>query len=417
MLNSVRASVLSGVFLLVLLVFSLGMYSVYYNWTPWQKAEEIRDIVKSLVKTGKILPDRSFYPRNQNMPDQRYTIHNKAAIAPGFLVLSRMDAETSRFVVDLIAPDGAVVHTWPVDYSGLVKGGSPQTILHGVKVLPDGSAIVEFDSGTALARIDACGTPQWLNQDGVFHHVVQAGDDGFWTWRAQAHANGDDQKIVRFDGDSGEITQTIDLIDVASSNLSNGLVTGIPQGFVFHREFWNWGMEDVFHPNDVEPLSGEMADAFAQFRAGDLLISLRSSNLVAVLDRDTHDIIWSMNGPWRQQHDPDWQPDGTITVFDNNLLRGRSQIVQVDPVTKASKVLFGGDGPGYYTSVMGQHQRLPNGNWLILSATEGRVIEVSQTGEPVREYSNVINAGYNAIVPFAEHLPENYFETFPSCSK
>lgn len=415
MLNSKRASQYSGFFLLTFLVFTLGMYSVHKDWLPWQKTAEIRDIVKSIIKTGNMLPDRSYYPRAGRAPDQRYIVSDADAVAPGFLALSRIDAATSRFVIDLMAPDGEVLHTWPVDYSALVDGGSPLTILHGVKVLADGSVIVQFDSGTAMARLDSCGAPLWVRSDGVFHHVVQPSDDGYWTWLAQAHANGDDQKIVRIDGDSGEILETIDLIDLVEKSASNGLITGIPQNYSFDRENWRWGMEDIFHPNDIEPLTAAMAGAFPQFQAGDLLISLRNSNLVAVIDRDSHDIIWSMNGPWREQHDPDWQPDGTITVFNNNPGRGRSDIVQIDPATNIAAALFDGDGPQYYSDVMGEHQRLPNGNWLILSATEGRVIEVTETGAPVREYSNLINAKYTAIVPFAEHLPTDFFDTFPSC--
>ena len=54
MLNSKRASQYSGFFLLTFLVFTLGMYSVHKDWLPWQKTAEIRDIVKSIIKTGNM---------------------------------------------------------------------------------------------------------------------------------------------------------------------------------------------------------------------------------------------------------------------------------------------------------------------------------------------------------------------------
>ena len=77
--------------------------------------------------------------------------------------------------------------------------------------------------------------------------------------------------------------------------------------------------------------------------------------------------------------------------------------------------MFPDAGPRFYSSVMGAHQRLPNGNWLILSTMEGRVFEVTETGETVREYSNIINDTYNAVVPHIEFLPLNYFDEMPKC--
>ncbi|WP_420587381.1 arylsulfotransferase family protein [Ruegeria sp.] len=175
--------------------------------------------------------------------------------------------------------------------------------------------------------------------------------------------------------------------------------------------------EDILHPNNVEPLPAARADAFSMFEAGDLLVSLRNIDLVAVIDRDTHEIIWARYGPWRYQHDADWQPDGTITVYSNNIHRFRTTIVEVNPLTGKARDLFHGTGFKFDSFIMRQHHRLSNGSWLIVSPMEGGVIEVTATGEPVREFNNYLDENYNKVVTHAEVLPPDYFDTMPQCAQ
>ncbi len=411
-----RIFIASGLFLLGVVMFFLGMAAVHRNWSVWSETAQIKNMVRSVLETGQNLPARSYYRRAENAPDQRYVVTNKDAIADGYWAITRIDPKTGLFTVDLLAVDGTVVHSWATDYSDIVADASNQTFLHGANVQKDGSILVAYDSGTGLARLDSCGAPIWSRTDAYYHHVIQTADDGFWTWQAPADPNGDDQRLFRFDGDTGQELELIELIDhVVGRSAANALIASIPKDYEFTRDRWDWGMVDLFHPNDLQPLPAALADAFPQFSPGDLLISLRDINLVAVVDRQSRDILWSMQGPWREQHDPDWQADGTITVYNNNVGRGRSNIVRVDPKTNATSVVFDGDGPEYYSNVMGQHQQLPNGNWLILSPTEGRIMEVTASGDMVREYSNIINDRFNAIVPNVSYLPADYFETFPSC--
>jgi len=413
-----RIFIASGFFLLGIVAFALGMATVNWNWPIWTQTAQIKDMVRSVRQTGANLPSRSYYRRADYAPDQRYVVTNKDAIADGYWAITRIDPQTGLFTVDLLAVDGSIAHSWATNYSDIVQDGSNQTFLHGAYVQRDGSILVAYDSGTGLARLDSCGAPIWARTDAYYHHVIQRGATGFWTWRAAAKANGDDQHLYRFDGDTGEALKSIDLIDdVVARSPANALITSIPSGYQFRRDTWDWSMPDLFHPNDLEPLTAEMADAFPQFSPGDLLVSLRNVNLVAVIDRQSREILWSAHGPWKEQHDPDWQADGTITVYNNNPGRGRSNIVRIDPKTNAASVLFNGEGPRYYSKVMGQHQLLPNGNWLILSPTEGRIMEVTATGDMVREYSNIINDRFNAIVPNVQFIPRDYFDSFPTCER
>ena len=191
----------------------------------------------------------------------------------------------------------------------------------------------------------------------------------------------------------------------------------IPEGFTFDRNFGPGTKADLFHPNDIEELTTAMAPAFPQFEAGDLLVSLRDFDMVGVIGRHDHQIKWVAYGPWQHQHDPDFQPDGTITVFSNNTDRFRSTLIRIDPRTGIAKDMFFGKGLSFDSYIMGKHQHLPNGNWLITSSIQGRVMEVTPEGTIVKEFNNVINERYSALVPYAEFRPADYFTTLPACGK
>jgi hypothetical protein len=105
----------------------------------------------------------------------------------------------------------------------------------------------------------------------------------------------------------------------------------------------------------------------------------------------THAVKWHFSHPLIRQHDPDFEPDGSIVIFDNNddttrtgEYWGRSRIIQVNPATNAWRVLYptSADQP-FYSQEGGKHELLPNGNRLIVEANAGRIFEVTPEGETV----------------------------------
>jgi hypothetical protein len=155
------------------------------------------------------------------------------------------------------------------------------------------------------------------------------------------------------------------------------------------------------------------------FEIGDLLLSFRTLNLVAVVDPDDRRVKWWSQGPWIGQHDPDFTSDGKISVYNNNTGRGRSEIIKIDPGSgSVSNELFSGDVV-FRSEYMGKHQYLPNGNILIVVPGEGRVLEVTANGEMVMEFNNLSSdsAEFNEIVNNGYWLQADYFQTFPDCPK
>ncbi len=411
-------SILACVFLTVTAAFLGGMWTTYKDWWPWQKVTELQTAWRSFRVTGKVLPLDTYARRKADVPDERHTVHDPEAFAPGHWVINRFDADTKTYVLELLDDAGRVLNSHPIDYSRVVEGGKPDEFAHIATMLPDGSVLVVWDDATAMARLDACGDPVWAHTDQVYHHSIEAGDDGYWTWQSAIWNGGEDQRMIRFDPETGEILESIDLIDdVILKSPANALAMKVPEEFEFDRNTHYGDRADIFHPNDVEELRSDMAPAFPQFAAGDLLVSMRSIDMVAVIDRKSGRIKWAAYGPWQHQHDADFQPDGTITVFSNNTDRFRSNIVRIDPKTGRTEDLFHGKGVDFDSFIMGKHQRLGNGNWQITSTIQGRVLEVTPEGRIVREYNNILDENYNALVLFAEHLPPGYLKTVPVCGK
>ena len=135
-------------------------------------------------------------------------------------------------------------------------------------------------------------------------------------------------------------------------------------------------LEDSFHLNDVEPLPIALAGAFPQFTPGDLLVSARELNLLFVIDQETLRVKWWRVGDTQRQHDPDWEPNGKISVLNNRMSRDYSEIVDIDPRTYQRTVRLDGRDFDFYTRIRGEQQRLPDGHLVVTSTRQGRAFEI-----------------------------------------
>jgi Arylsulfotransferase (ASST) len=368
----------------------LGVKDVWLHW----KNDFGFEPTRHLVAAG---PDRS-----------RISVLAPDKVAKGYKLISGLSyGRDALFGAWLLDREGTELHYWPVKYDLVTpQGRDPENIfLHGLAPLPDGSIVVNFDGGDALARIDACGRVIW-RRPGGFHHAVSRSYDGT-LWSLLALPDEPDQLIVQLDQD-GRVLRRISLLnDVIVPNHLQGIfairASEGADGIAFEA--------DPFHMNDIEVLDPAKADAFPQFEAGDLLISLRSLNMLAVLDGDDYRLKWSRIGPWYRQHDPDFLEDGTISAFNNDMGSGSSEIIAVNPQTGALRTLFKGtEEAPFYSWQRGKHQHLENGNILITEAEGGRVLEVDAGGHVVWQYQNVFDDTRNGVIGNAIQLPLDFFE-------
>lgn len=143
-------------------------------------------------------------------------------------------------------------------------------------------------------------------------------------------------------------------------------------------------VRDLLHVNSVQPLGPEPAPKFPLFRAGQLLISVRDLDVIAVLDPQSGALAWAARGAWEHQHDPQFLDNGRLLLFDNLGQPGRSRVLEYDPQTQALPWAYAGEKEAQFlTGYGGMAQRLPNGNTLVVNSASGLLMEVTPEKELV----------------------------------
>lgn len=374
-------------------------------------------VMDDSIVLNTLRPIESEIPFGKSIP----LIALKKIINGYTVIIGVFDINSVQHAALLLDPTGKVIHSWLLNENQIKrfdKRSIRHKFPHGFVVLPDGSVIFSFDGGVSLQRHDACGRLLWANL-GKYHHAVTLTENKqhIWTLVAYEPAEEDRQDQARRSGvqrirvTDGTIDDSFTIRDIIEANPRLDIF-GIRQ--LEENEFsYRWDA-DPMHDNDVDPLPAALADAFPMFKPGDLLLSLRALNLIVVVDPDTKDVKWFTMGRVRRQHDPDWQPDGSITIFDNNMHRGASYIVRLDPKDSESvETMVDGEDLAFYTWIQGKHQVTANGEAvLITSPRQGRVFEVDLSGNVVFEFVNQYEnlAGRRFFVSEAIRLPRNYFE-------
>ena len=141
---------------------------------------------------------------------------------------------------------------------------------------------------------------------------------------------------------------------------------------------------DVLHTNAVKVLGSALAPKFPLFRAGQLLVSPRHLDAIAVLDPDSGKVVWATRGPWQAQHDPSFLDNGHLLLFDNLGSPRGSRVLEYDPQTQAFPWSYPADnGTPFFSRIRGAAQRLANGNTLVVNSDGGEVFEVTPAREVV----------------------------------
>lgn len=423
-----RIFVLSG----LLLVFVYGVAVGTYQLFPFRILKLGIDSVQQVWAERNMItmarPDDLLEPARY--PGEGLTRFDPDRAAPGLTLMAGFFGDRNELrLVDL---DGTIVRSWPARYfeafpqpshiapERLVPAREWNTNIHGSLALPDGSVVFNYNyNGTV--KLDRCGGVVWTVPRMTHHALELASDGGFWVpARRYVESVGElplleppyEEDYVLKLSPTGEVLSELSVPKLMFD-------AGLLPLWLANGKFWVKELPEIelVHLNDIEELSAEMAAAFPRFEAGDLVISLRQLNLVFVMDPDTREIKWRQTGPWIRQHDPDFRPDGTISVFNNNAddttdgsILGGSSIVVVDPESGAVTTRYGGtDQQPMYTHLRGAHQYLENGNILITEDGGGRVFEITPDDEIVWEYVNRYDEESVARVSLALRYPPDYF--------
>jgi len=146
--------------------------------------------------------------------------------------------------------------------------------------------------------------------------------------------------------------------------------------------------QDALHTNTVLVLTQELAQKFPGWKAGQLLITMRNLDAIALVDPERRAVVWAARGPWQAPHDAQFLDNGTLLLFDNQGLRKGSRVMEYDPRTQAFPWSYAGENWGpFFTSERGMCQRLSNGNTLAVNSIGGEMLEVTRDKEVVWSFA------------------------------
>jgi hypothetical protein len=342
----------------------------------------------------------------------------------GFTLYTCVSMSVSGTQAFLINMRGDVVHHWAISYSDVwsqpphVDGPVNDYLVNffDCQLYPNGDLLVVFHgqekwlNGYGLAKLDKDSKVIW-KYAGNAHHAIEVGDDG--AIYTIAH------KVVRNMPKGLEFLPTPALVDELVFLSADGKVLreplpilqafrdspyapllesaagadkrDLPPGLNlphFLNNAQNRGQDPLhpepLHANSIRVLNPRLAAKFPQFRAGQLLVSLRNIDTIAVFDPQKNSVVWATRGCWRAQHDAQFLDNGRMMIFDNlGSLRG-SRVLEYDVRTQAFPWSYpGADQPTFLTKERGMSQRLPNGNTLIVNSEPGEILEVTPQGETV----------------------------------
>ncbi len=316
------------------------------------------------------------------------TAYNPALSAGGYTLIA---PQTDDGHVRLIDMHGDVAHAWKMPHrpgreavllpNGNLgyNGSNPRsphlyaawTMWRGglfSEVTPDGKVVWEYEDVTH--HHDA----QWLPNGNLMYCAVEPLPKGF---------------AQRIDGGSSRL-------DLPDGTVYGDVVREVNRA---GEIVWQWRACDHLAPESfpIEPCFDRyhwpLINGISEMRDGRVLMSLRTTSGVIAVDRASGGVTLHIPPAiLAQQHAPVELDNGNILIFDNGNYRlgmstPYSRIVEVDPASMSVVWQYADTSKGaFFSAVMGNAQRLANGNTHITEAATGRLFEVTASGEVVWEY-------------------------------
>ncbi len=305
-------------------------------------------------------------------------IHDRERACPGVNLYSSRLRTSAR----LIDNDGIEVHTW--SYPG-------DDGWEHIELLPNGDLLVVLNQ-QAILKIDRDSRLLWRFEADTHHDLAVHPSGDIYaltdasTLRPEIHPDvpviEDFVEVLTKDG---ELKDRFSILEAMRSSVYGFLLVS-PRHLPSDQKEGERLRIDMLHTNHIQVFDGSIAHRSPLFALGNVLISMRTINTIAILDPRTREILWAW-GPTNlhRQHHPTLLENGNILVFDNGFRR--SQIVELDPLTFDIAWRYAPEGD-FLSQFRGSVQRLPNGNTLITESDRGYVFEVSPDHETVWRYAN-----------------------------
>ena len=292
----------------------------------------------------------------------------------------------------LMAMDGGVVHRWRFPFERAFPGRAVTNdcaFFRRAALLDDGGLVAIYQGG-GVVRLDAESRLVWRAAVAAYNDLwVAPGGERVRILVKEAVERRDlvpdgpllEDFVVTLDGAGRELARA-SLLAAFERSAFRGLIR--PLG----------ASADIFHSNTLAVLERAAPAAPAPFAPGNLLVSLREIDTLAVLDPAARQVLWARRGPWRGQHEPSPLPDGRLLLFDNlGGGEGLSRVLAVAPESGATESLWPPAGVTFFSRQAGSVARLANGDLLIVESERGAAFEVDPGGRVVWEFRSPHRAG------------------------
>jgi VCBS repeat-containing protein len=350
--------------------------------------------------------------------NQEFSFSLDEGTAPSEYHVRCLPADFPTWEYEGLRPPG---HQFYVVDPAIGAGGSGYAIVfddHGVPVWWQGSSPGPIDAKflsengepriTWWGQFGGANGYQIRKLDGTVTHTVSAVGGSTDIHELQREPNGD-YLVISYQprehvdltafGGNGGVDDTVIDAEVQEINPAGEAVwTWNSSDHIGLSETGRWwptvlagNPRDIVHMNAVEPVGDDA-----------ILISLRHTDAVYKIDKASGDVIWKLGGTWTPksltvtndpqgayplggQHDVRLQPDGTITIHDNDTnLPSPPRVVryEIDEATHTAKLVeqkTDPEAPGSFCC--GSARRSPDGSWLMSWGGRSLVTEFNAAGE------------------------------------
>jgi len=399
--------------LVIFVIFSLGL---------WFGQTKDVQLVLRVLRSGEW--KSSFLPYAKEGFDKQITVWSAIphALQGGALLIGTQFSDNPALL--LVNDVGQILQSWQVEtkvsnddvirFWKKIPDEKPIFAIEDAHLLPDGGVIFTQDlrafnnyRGQRLVRIDRSSHVLWQIQ-GTFSHEFDVGGNPQRIFaitsdlRHQLPLIGPPlQKTLYLDDQIKEYT--LDGHTANSWSIANAFVNSKYSSYLLSFEINLPSMQriitpegdvlyDLLHPDSLQYLKANQAKALPFAEEGDLLLSLRGLNAIAVFRPSNGQIVWASFGPWRHQHNARVTEDGRLTLFDNEgshrlvlSLKGepkeepQSRVIQYDPSNNQMTVIFA--SPQIYSFWRGVYIALPDRSSIVGSDELSRILVVSPHGE------------------------------------
>jgi hypothetical protein len=294
------------------------------------------------------------------------TLYDKSQATDGFTLFSPLWRKETL----LIDMAGNVVHQW--DLPGNPGGYA--------RLLPNGNLFyaVESEGGVTFPGGAQGGLMREVDWDG---NIINEFIDPFQHHDARRLENGNTLYAgwEKMPEDRAALVTGGRPSSFPEDGLYNDYVREVdPDG----NTVWQWSTHSMdLEKYPINPMTGLRVfcwlNATFPLPNGDVMVSLRHINTVAIIDRETKAIKWEKTDfSWGGQHDCQMLDNGNIILFANgsNTYEGHqhSRIIEINPETKEEVWIYKSNPASHFYShhISGQ-ERLSSGNTLICEGLWG----------------------------------------------